>query len=111
MHGLRYLHAKGIMHRDLKLENIMVVPNTLGFDGWTVKIIDLGLSCLSLKGVKATGQCGTLAYNSPEILQAGKPYDNSNDVWSLGVILHALLTRQFPFISKNLKDTKQNIIE
>lgn len=90
--GLSKAHAKGIIHRDIKSENIMVTSDGL------VKIMDFGLAKLRGKaGVTRDGSTvGTAAYMSPEQIQ-GEEVSEQADVWSFGVVLFQLLTSQLPF--------------
>ncbi|KAI6652360.1 protein kinase C [Oopsacas minuta] len=90
--GLFYLHNKGVIHRDLKLENIM-----LTLEGH-VKIIDFGLSREGIfKGKHFTRTfCGTPTYMAPEIMNRGF-YDSAVDLWSLGIITFELLTGLMPY--------------
>jgi len=89
--GLDYAHMFQIAHRDLKLENILLDSNM------TVKIIDFGYSTFIFPGSKATRQCGSVAYASPEIL-CGVPYDPfAADLWSLGIMLFAMITGNIPW--------------
>ncbi len=90
--GLNAAHKKAIVHRDIKSDNIMLTDEGL------VKIMDFGLA--KLKGVsrvtKAGTTVGTVSYMSPEQAR-GKDVDHRTDIWSLGVILYEMLTRQLPF--------------
>jgi serine/threonine protein kinase len=90
--ALRYLHSCGILHRDVKPENIFITQ-----EDSVVKLGDFGLA----KGGEtaqegnATTQCGTPDYMAPEVLE-GKVYTSAADVFSLGAVLYALITSRFP---------------
>jgi eukaryotic-like serine/threonine-protein kinase len=90
--ALEEAHSKGIVHRDIKSENIMV--NTKN----QVKVMDFGLAKLkgSLRLTKATTTVGTLGYMAPEQLQGGD-VDARSDIFSFGVLVYELLTGRMPF--------------
>jgi len=91
--GLSKAHEAGIVHRDMKSENILV-----NNDG-RVKILDFGLAKLKATATKLTktdATLGTLHYMSPEQAR-GEEVDQRSDLFSVGVILYELLARQFPF--------------
>lgn len=81
--GLHYIHKKDIIHRDLKLENIIYDRAKQ-----EVKIIDFGLSCPA-SNIGALKKCGTPGYVAPEILR-GQDYNHCVDYFSLGVVLYAM---------------------
>lgn len=105
--GLLDCHYKGIIHRDIKVENIMITEN---FD---IKISDFGFAT-SLKGSKNTGLLytakGTLNYAPPEILE-NKPYFGAQaDIFSLGVTLFVIVTGKIPFKRANYSDQYYKLI-
>ena len=86
-----FLHQRGILHRDLKLENVLVDN-----DGHC-KIADFGLSKLGMfRPCKATTQCGTPFCMAPEIVK-NLPYDQGVDWWAVGIMIFEMLTGNPPF--------------
>ncbi len=90
--ALREAHSKGIVHRDIKADNIMVNSNN------QIKVMDFGLAKLkgSSRLTKTSRTVGTLAYMAPEQIQGGNG-DARSDIFSFGVLLYVMLTRQMPF--------------
>ena len=111
---LYFLHSNGIVHRDIKLENIIVCKDM------TIKLIDFGFcnfssSCSSILGCKSESEtifskngttlfqtiCGTLSFLAPECI-LGAPYDGfKSDMWSAGVVIYAIALRKLPFVGEN----------
>lgn len=90
-----YMHSQGVAHRDLKLENIML--DEFGH----IKIIDFGFSRFAESGQMFMTPVGSPAYAPPEIID-GEKYDGKlADLWSLGVILFALITGELPWKGSN----------
>lgn len=95
IHAVSHMHSHKIAHRDLKLENIKFTSDNTSKSG--IKILDFGFACkINHDTNEMTGACYTLDYAAPEIL-SNKKYTESCDLWSLGVILYALLTGEMPF--------------
>jgi len=92
--GLRYCHRQGVLHRDMKLENIMV-DEVYGEPH--IKIIDFGFAVASepITGFQSKYREGTRAYMAPEVLKHAR-YSTASDMWSAGVVLFLLILREFP---------------
>ena len=80
-----------MVHRDIKLENVMIDAHN------NVKIIDFGFSITIPKDKKLSIFCGTPSYMAPEIARRQQYCGRAADVWSLGILLYALLHGRFPF--------------
>ncbi|KAL2713782.1 serine/threonine-protein kinase nekl-2-like isoform X1 [Vespula squamosa] len=95
--GVHHIHTKKILHRDLKPENILLT----GRKGDIVKISDFGVS----KDIQEESMscAGSYCYMAPEML-SNQPYDLKSDVWSMGVILYELVTKQLPFSASDLAE-------
>jgi len=89
--GIEYCHSKDVIHRDLKLDNLLLDANN------NIKIADFGLSKVALKDNMLRTTCGTPHYCAPEILSRQAYHGPEVDVWSCGVILYALLCGRVPF--------------
>jgi len=94
-----YIHQFGIVHRDLKIENIIMSDNS---EQSVPKLADFGMVKILGPDEKAQERLGTVAYAAPEVLLK-KPYTKKVDVWSLGIILYMLLGETLPFYSMDQK--------
>lgn len=89
-HGMQYLHAEGILHRDLKSENLLLDEDMC------VKVADFGISCLESQCGSAKGFTGTYRWMAPEMIKE-KNHTKKVDVYSFGIVLWELLTALTPF--------------
>src|SRR5687768_15200955 len=97
--GLAHAHEAGVIHRDIKPANVFLVS-----DG-TVKIMDFGVARFTMSAATNTGMVmGTPDYMSPEQVQGGK-LDGRTDLWSVGCMLHELITGTRPFAAESLMTT------
>ena len=102
--GLGHAHEAGIVHRDVKPSNIMLLA-----DG-TVKILDFGIAQIQ-EASRTDPQpfAGTVAYMSPEHASAG-PLDCRTDIWSLGIVVHEMLAGRRPFEGDDMWPQFVNLI-
>ncbi|EPE04180.1 serine threonine protein kinase [Ophiostoma piceae UAMH 11346] len=103
--AVSYVHMQSCVHRDLKLENILLDKHE------NVKLVDFGFT-REYEGKSNYLQtfCGTICYSAPEMLKGEKYAGEKVDVWSLGVILYALLCGELPFDDDDDDVTRRNIL-
>ena len=96
---INYLHFKGIMHSDIKPENVMICSSTdtFGRSSLCIKLVDFGLATKSGNHEKRQRPVGTLYYMAPEVIS--DEYDEKADMWSLGVMLFQMITKNQLFKS------------
>ncbi|KAL4237040.1 Serine/threonine-protein kinase plk2 [Mactra antiquata] len=103
--GVKYIHHHDIIHRDLKLGNMLLNDNM------DVKIADFGLATrVEFEGEKKMTVCGTPNYIAPEVLQK-RGHSFPADIWALGCVMYALLVGHPPFETATLKETYIRITE
>ena len=103
--GISYCHSRNIFHRDIKLENILVLKDD------TIKIIDFGFGIKCNRDTYQKVLCGTPSYMPPEILRREKYVACYSDIWSLGVLFYAMLFGKFPFRGKNEGELLEKVNE
>ncbi|OHS93271.1 CAMK family protein kinase [Tritrichomonas foetus] len=103
--AVEYLHNEaGVIHRDIKAENILLDHNM------NIRLIDFGLSRRIPHHIKLfKTACGSTAYASPELV-SGQPYSVQSDIWSIGVVLYAMMTGTLPFFDSNMKKISDLIL-
>ena len=103
--GLNYAHQQGVLHRDIKPDNLWVLP------GGNIKILDFGLAHIEGEAAPITRSgtvLGTPSYMSPEQVK-GMPLDPRSDLFSVGVVLVEMLTGKSPFQKANLFSTLMSV--
>ncbi|KAM0751665.1 Pkinase-domain-containing protein [Meredithblackwellia eburnea MCA 4105] len=103
--GVAHLHSCGVVHRDLKLENVLLDERV------NVKIADLGFGREFEKGRWMETWVGTLGYCAPEVVAAKRYLGEEVDIWSLGVIFYTLLTGSLPFDDDDEGIMKEKILK
>ncbi|XP_048510147.1 serine/threonine-protein kinase MARK1-like isoform X2 [Athalia rosae] len=93
--ALEHMHSRGVVHRDLKMENIMLQDARKE----QIKIVDFGLSNIYTGDNPLKTHCGSPEYAAPELFVVGKKYGPEVDLWSLGVVFYAMATGRLPFQS------------
>ena len=101
--GLKYTHSQKIIHRDLKLRNILLKDSM-------PKIADWGLSKVLTESKTSTGTAFTLYYAAPEQI-SNNPKTTATDIWQMGVIFYELMTNELPFSGESLIEVGMNIAQ
>lgn len=102
--ALQYCHRRGIVHRDVKLENILLD------DHGEVRLIDFGLCGYYVPDKTLRCHCGSPSYAAPEIVARQDYLAPPVDVWSAGVVLFAMLTGYLPFYAKDKRELSRKIL-
>ena len=98
-----YLHSRNICHRDIKLENIIIDPETK-----LIKLIDFGFAVFSTKN-NLKLYCGTPSYMAPELI-AKKEYNGALvDIWTCGIAYYVMLCGYFPFTAHTDRELQRKI--
>ena len=98
VYAISHCHCRSVLHRDVKLDNVLLDTEK------GVKLCDFGVSKIVKKKQFVKEQCGTPAYIAPEII-ANEGYSGfASDIWSLGVVLYAMIQGTVPYKARNMKD-------
>src|SRR6476646_6191688 len=114
--ALGYAHGRGILHRDVKPDNILLAGEpSRGEAGWRALIADFGLARAigaadSTKLTKTGTIVGTAHYMSPEQVREDRTIDQRSDIYSLGCVLYEMLTGAPPFIGRSVTDLVMKIL-
>ena len=99
LQSIKYIHSKNIVHRDIKLDNILIDLNN------NIKLCDFGVGkYISNYNEILSEQCGTPAYIAPEVVSGDGYSGFPVDIWSSGVVLYSLLMGSIPFKAQNLNE-------
>ncbi|KAM8714187.1 hypothetical protein ACLKA7_014342 [Drosophila subpalustris] len=102
--AVHYCHLRGVVHRDLKAENVLLDKDM------NIKLADFGFSNHYEEGSPLRTWCGSPPYAAPEVFQ-GLEYDGpKSDIWSLGVVLYALVCGALPFDGKTILELKSRVV-
>ena len=108
--AFKYMNNNKIIHRDIKLENILVKYNDYSHTSFIPKINDYGLS-REIQGGIASTWCGSPLYMAPEVL-LNKKYDDKADLWSIGILIYILHFKEIPFdFNININDINDEDVE
>lgn len=106
--ALDFLHNKKIVHRDIKLDNILI--NIIEQEEFNIKIADFGLACFLPDDIETsplTEKCGTPCYVAPEILR-GEGYTSKCDMFSMGSLMFGLITGRYLFKGSDKQELLNN---
>jgi MAP/microtubule affinity-regulating kinase len=103
INAMSYCHNRGIVHRDLKLENVLFKSE----GDLLVKVVDFGIAGVCAGGKKDKVDAGSIAYMPPETFKAQAQTSPAIDVWAIGVMMYAMLYGHLPFWG----DTEDEFIE
>ncbi|KAI9313698.1 kinase-like domain-containing protein [Dichotomocladium elegans] len=108
--ALKFLRSHNLVHRDIKPQNLLLLPPEIETDVPFLKVADFGFARILPNATLADTLCGSPLYMGPEILSYQK-YDAKADLWSVGAVLYEMLTGRPPFKAQNHLELLKNIQE
>ena len=105
VNAMQYCHSHGVVHRDLKLENVLLAD----VEDLFVKVIDFGISGVCTTATQDATNEGTLTYSPPECIRAAAASDPALDIWAIGIMFYAMLYGELPFNDANDKKLEHKI--
>lgn len=100
--AVAYCHSKGVVHRDIRPEHIVVQT---GVDRWELKIADFGCATMLDPRKQLTGVLGSTFFLAPEVIRGS--YSEKCDLWSCGILMYLLLTGHYPYAGQSEKEVMQ----
>jgi|TARA_B110000977_G_scaffold194893_1_gene272349 serine/threonine protein kinase len=105
--AMLYCHSRGVIHRDLKLENVLFKNQGFINDDFFIKVVDFGIAGVAQDKVDS----GTLAYMSPECLdKVDTKTSAAIDVWAIGIMFYTMIYGELPFYGNTERDLIKKII-
>ena len=104
--AVAYMHERSIVHRDLKLDNVLIDQKG---DEFIVKLIDFGFATKCNKDEKLNSKCGTPQYMDPDLTKHNAYLGQAADNWALGVILFIMVTGKLPFFGEFETDLNRRL--
>jgi len=106
VNAMHYCHIRGIVHRDLKLENVLFkAPGEM-----QIKVVDFGIAGVCDNKTRDKVDAGSIAYMPPETLKPGAESSPAIDVWAIGVMHYAMVYAQLPYLGDTEEETKHKIL-
>lgn len=105
--AIHYCHLRGVVHRDLKLENVLFKDDSLE----QIKIIDFGIAGVCTKGQEDVQASGTPEYMPPESFDGPISSSPSQDIWAIGVMFYTMIYGRLPFHDRDSMSTTVSLIK
>lgn len=107
VNAMQYCHSYGVVHRDLKLENVLLAD----VEDLHIKVIDFGISGVCTTATQDATDEGTLTYSPPEAIRSAAASSPALDIWAIGCMFYAMLYGELPFNDSNEKKLEHKICQ